>query len=64
MDIPAESSAVTRATVKAGLGYPNDRKEESSAPVGWNAHETLLQQQVTRVAEFGAESDVSRETSG
>lgn len=64
MEIPAEASAVTKATVKSGLGYPNDRSEESAMPVGWNAHEPLLRQDVVRVEEFGSESDVSRETSG
>jgi hypothetical protein len=32
---PAEHTAVTAATVVAGLGYPSDRKETSPEPTGW-----------------------------
>ncbi|MEY4275894.1 MAG: hypothetical protein RIS26_357 [Actinomycetota bacterium] len=33
--IPAETTAVTMATVAPGLGYPANRIEESPAPTGW-----------------------------
>jgi hypothetical protein len=32
---PAEATAETQATVREGLGYPNDRKETSEEPTGW-----------------------------
>ncbi len=31
----AEQTAVTKATVVSGLGYPSDRKETSPEPTGW-----------------------------
>jgi hypothetical protein len=35
-EIPeAEKSSVTKATVVAGLGYPNGREETSPEPTGW-----------------------------
>lgn len=35
-EIPeAEKSSVTKATVVAGLGYPNGRDEVSPEPTGW-----------------------------
>lgn len=35
LDQPAETTAQTQATVREGLGYPNDRKESSPNPTGW-----------------------------
>jgi hypothetical protein len=32
---PAESTAVTKPSVVAGLGYPNGRDESSPQPTGW-----------------------------
>ena len=35
-EIPeAEKASVTKATVVAGLGYPNGRDEVSPEPTGW-----------------------------
>jgi hypothetical protein len=31
----AEKSSVTKATVVAGLGYPNGREVSSPEPTGW-----------------------------
>jgi hypothetical protein len=50
--IEAEATAVTKATVVSGLGYPNGREEESPSPTGW---------QTPTVA--GSVTNVSRETS-
>lgn len=33
---PADLSASTSATVKPGMGYPNDRVEISPTPIGWH----------------------------
>ena len=35
LDQPAETSAQTQPTVREGLGDPNDRKETSPEPTGW-----------------------------
>jgi hypothetical protein len=32
---PAESTAVSKPSVVAGLGYPNGRDESSPQPTGW-----------------------------
>jgi hypothetical protein len=32
---PSEATAVTKATVVKGLGYPNARLESSPHPTGW-----------------------------
>ena len=32
---PAESTSVTKLSVVAGLGYPNNREESSPQPTGW-----------------------------
>jgi hypothetical protein len=50
--IAAEATAVTKATVAPGLGYPAHRIETSSAPTGWQ-HSVLS----------GEFTNVSRETS-
>jgi hypothetical protein len=47
----AEVSAVTPASVKPGLGYPNDRVEQSPTPIGWHGLDN------------GEIDNVSRETS-
>jgi hypothetical protein len=48
---PADKSAVTPPSVKQGMGYPNNREEESPTPIGWQGlHITNL-------------THVSRETS-
>lgn len=49
---PADDSAETPPTVYPGLGYPNDRVEESPTPIGWHG----LDQFDLKI--------VSRETSG
>lgn len=40
LDQPAEATAETKATVREGLGYPNDRKETSPEPTGWQGLDT------------------------
>lgn len=47
-----EKDATTAATVKPGMGYPNDRVGAPQNPIGWHG---LPQDNVTHV---------SRETSG
>lgn len=47
---PAEETAVTKATVAKGLGYPNARLESSPHPTGWLVDKSEI-------------SEVSRETS-
>jgi hypothetical protein len=48
LDQPAESSAETPATVREGLGYPNDRKETSPEPTGWQGLDTANFEHVSR----------------
>lgn len=48
---PCEETAITKATVVEGLGYPNGRLESSPHPTGWLVDNS----DVTKV---------SRETSG
>lgn len=50
--IAAEATAVTKATVAPGLGYPADRLQVSPSPTGWQ--HTVLSGEFT---------NVSRETS-
>ena len=50
--VVAEATAVTKATVVPGLGYPADRAEVTPAPTGWQ--HTVLSGEFT---------NVSRETS-
>jgi len=45
---PAESTAETQATVREGLGYPNDRKEISEEPTGWQGLDTTNLEHVSR----------------
>lgn len=49
---PAESTATTPPTVVPGMGYPNNRIEQTPTPIGWQGLDTE-----------GIEH-VSRETSG
>lgn len=51
---PAESSAVTQPTVKPGMGYPNDRVEQSPTPIGWQG---LGEEEVTHVSRETSESN-------
>ena len=47
----AEATAVTKATVVGGLGYPNGREETSPSPVGWQPQSTemtVIEKQVSR----------------
>lgn len=37
---PAEQTSITPPTVREGLGYPNDRKEVSPEPIGWQGLDT------------------------
>ncbi len=46
-DQPADLTAITAATVKSGMGYPNDRLETSPTPIGWQG---LGQINVTHVS--------------
>ena len=50
----SESSAVSKASVVSGLGYPNGRDEQSPSPTGWQA----TTEEITSI-----EKQVSRETS-
>ena len=45
---PAEATAETQATVREGLGYPNDRKETSEEPTGWQGLDTINLEHVSR----------------
>ena len=45
---PAEATAETQATVREGLGYPNDRKETSEEPTGWQGLDTTNLEHVSR----------------
>ena len=47
---PFETTAVTKATVVKGLGYPNGREETSPQPTGWIVDNSEI-------------TEVSRETS-
>jgi hypothetical protein len=37
---PAEATAVTKASVVSGLGFPNGREESSPQPTGWIVDKT------------------------
>lgn len=52
MNQPADESSITKPTVVQGMGYPNNRKEESPTPIGWQG------------LQLGEVEHVSRETSG
>lgn len=54
--IEAEATAVTKASVVAGMGFPADRVEVSPAPTGWQV--PTEPGSVTQIP-----SNVSRETS-
>ena len=45
---PAEATAETQATVREGLGYPNDRRETSAEPTGWQGLDTANIEHVSR----------------
>jgi hypothetical protein len=53
----AENSAVTPATVKPGLGYPNDRVEQSPTPIGWQGIDTENFEHVSRETLVAGSSD-------
>lgn len=44
----AEDTAVTPPTVTLGLGYPNDRSEQSPTPLGWHGLENENFENVSR----------------
>lgn len=48
LDRSAENTAVTPASVKLGLGYPNDRDEISPTPTGWQGLQVDGIQNVSR----------------
>jgi hypothetical protein len=48
LDQTAEVSAETPATVREGLGYPNDRKETSPEPTGWQGLDNSNFEHVSR----------------
>lgn len=50
---PADLNASTPATVKPGMGYPNDRLEEAPTPIGWHG---LNQTNLTHVSRETSES--------
>jgi hypothetical protein len=50
----AESSAVTPASVKPGLGYPNDRVEQSTTPIGWHGLDNEEIDNVSRETSAGS----------
>lgn len=50
-DMQAEASAITPPTVVPGLGYPNDRREISPEPTGWQANsdeKQVIEKKVSR----------------
>ena len=50
-DMQAEVSAATPPTVVPGLGYPNDRRETSPEPTGWQANpeeKLVIEKKVSR----------------
>lgn len=51
MNQPADETAITQPTVVPGMGYPNNREEESPTPIGWLG------------LDLGEVEHVSRETS-
>lgn len=51
---PADQSATTSATVKPGMGYPNNRVETSPTPIGWHG---LNQTNLTHVSRETSESE-------
>jgi hypothetical protein len=52
-DQPAEQTAITPPTVREGLGYPNDRKESSPTPIGWQGLDTADITHVSRETSEG-----------
>lgn len=63
----AEKSSVTKATVVAGLGYPNGRDEVSPEPTGEAGARGIYDStgwlKLVRATQVDARGDVSRETS-
>lgn len=53
LDQPAETTAETPATVREGLGYPNDREETSPQPTGWQGLDTADIEHVSRETSAG-----------
>ncbi len=51
---PADVTATTPATVKSGMGYPNDREEQSPTTIGWQG---LGLNNVTHVSRETLESE-------
>jgi hypothetical protein len=43
-----EQDVQTPATVKPGMGYPNDRVEDSPSPIGWQGLEAADVTHVSR----------------
>ena len=43
-----EKEVDTKPTVKPGLGYPNDRVEQSPTPIGWQGLDTENIEHVSR----------------
>jgi hypothetical protein len=35
MNQPADETAITKPSVVQGMGYPNNRQENSPTPIGW-----------------------------
>ena len=49
-----EKDAATKPTVKPGMGYPNDRVEQSATPIGWHGLDTENIENVSRETSRGA----------
>ena len=49
-----EKDVTTIPTVKPGMGYPNDRVEQSPTPIGWHGLDTENIENVSRETSRGA----------
>lgn len=49
-----EKDVATKPTVKPGMGYPNDRVEQSPTPIGWHGLDTENIENVSRETSRGA----------
>lgn len=49
-----ETDAATKPTVKPGMGYPNDRVEQSPTPIGWHGLDTENIEHVSRETPGGS----------
>lgn len=49
-----EKNVETKPTLTPGMGYPNDRVEQSPTPIGWQGLETENIEHVSRETNEGA----------